>query len=443
MKNFTNYISYVPRSFVIFMSMSVLVISAIAAPIASNTNVFAQDSSVRLEADTKIRNLNDDNGYQKSVDAMVDDVVQIQVWYHNMEDAEGSAAKNLKVGIDIPSKEGKSQTITSTVDADNAKAVTSSADVNLSLDNAHLEYIPFGEGVGDQDGGAQWRHNQGAEEGRSECLTGNSQENVPEDCYVSEKLGEAGDQIVNGGMVIEEDFQPSFEFESTITVLARVKADAVKVNKYVRNVTENPDGEWKLKNEANPGDKLEYMIRFENKGNKTLNDVMVGDNLPKYTTYVEGSTELLNMNSGDWKDLDNDNVTRGGINVGHYEPNSTGYVKLKAEVSSVNVFEQCGTYTLKNVGVVRPKDMNEFYNTAHTDVEIDCEVKPEEEKPEQPEEDREELPVTGPGQEGPDELPNTGIGGTLAALFGSGALGVGVRSWFISRRKLLGSLLGN
>ena len=435
MKNFINYVSYIPKQAVTSLAIFVLLLSAIAAP-AIGSGVLAQDNEVRLEADTKVMNLNDNTGYQASVDAMVDDVIQVQVWFHNMEDAEGPSAENLRVAIDVPTQPGANQTITSTVNADNADAVTSSANVNLSLDDAWLEYIGYGEGVDEHSGGVQHRYNQGAEEGRDECLTGNDPAGPADDCYTSVNLGEAGDAIVDGGIVIDENFKPSFEFQSTLTILLRVKGEAVKVNKYVRNVTTGEE-DWQLKNEARPEDVLEYMIRFENKGNTTLESVSVGDNLPDYIAYVPGSTIIINGNNPDGIDAESDNVWQGGIRVGDYAPGAAGYVIFRAQVDPVNVFEQCGTYTLKNVGVVRPEGMNEFYNTAHTDVKIICEEpeKPEEpEEPEKPEKPEEE-------EDMPEVLPEAGIGGILGGLFGSAGLGIGIRNWLSSRRKLLASLL--
>lgn len=427
MRNVINYLSYMPKRVVMMLAIFVLSLSAIAAPVVSNS-VVAQDNEVRLEADTKVMNLDDNTGYEDSVDAMVDDVIQVQVWYHNMENSGDLSAENLNVAIDVPTEKGAQQTVTSTVSADNADAVTSSANIDLSLDDAYLEYIGYGEGVDETSGGVQHRYNQGAEEGREECLTGNDPAGPADDCYTSVNLGETGDAIVDGGIVIDEDFKPSYEFQSTLTILLRVKGDAVKVNKYVRNVTAGEE-DWQLTNEARPEDTLEYMIRFENKGNTTLESVVVGDNLPDYIAYVPGSTTIVNGNNPDGIAAESDNVWQGGIRVGDYAPGAAGYVTFEAKIDPVNVFAQCGTYTLKNVGVVRPEGMNEFYNTAHTDVKIDCE---EGEKPEKPEEPEEELP---------EVLPETGLGGILGGLFGSAGLGIGARSWIGSRRKLLESLL--
>jgi len=150
--------------------------------------------------------------------------------------------------------------------------------------------------------------------------------------------------------------------------------------------------------------------------------------------YIDGSTIIYNGNNPDGVAAESDNVYQGGIRVGDYAPGAAGYVVFQAQVDPVNVFAQCGTYTLKNVGVVRPEGMNEFYNTAHTDVAIECVDEEEPKEPVQPEK---------PGEELPEALPEAGLGGPLAGLLGSGALGVGIRNWVISRRKLMSSLLGN
>lgn len=376
MGNVMNYISYVPKSFMVTLSVIVLTLTAVAGPLAMSNAASANEGQVRMETDLKIANVTQgDEDYHDSVDAKVDDVVKIQLWYHNMEDWDsGKVVENLRAAIDIPQEQGKQQTITSSLTADTDMDFSGASNfettANLSLDHASLDYV---------EGSAKWRHNQGAAEGREECITKHEPipEQDPNNCYTTDEIS---DNVVSDkGVKIEDAYQPSFEYQSTVTVLARVKADAVKVNKYVRNVSEGEE-DWQLKTQASPEDRLEYMIRFENKGNTTLEDVMVGDNLPKFTSYSENSTRLINMNTGaEGRDIDNENVTKGGINVGHYKPGSTGYVTLEADIDPVNVFEQCGTYTLHNVGVVRPDGMNEFYNTANVDVEIDCEPEPEEE----------------------------------------------------------------
>lgn len=358
------HLTNVPQRIV--MGFSALAIAASAVFVPLSTVRATTSGSVAIEGDIKVANVTKgDTSYSQSVNAQVDEVVKVQVWYHNKEDAySGKLANNLKVGISIPTTAGKSQTIGGKISADNANTVDKSASVNLSTDQASLEYIA---------GSAKWRHNTGAEQGKAECITGNDPKGAPASCYTETAIS---DDVAKGGSGIRlEDTKPCFAHEATVTVLMRVKASAVKVNKYVSahdgdNNAKNNN--WQTTNTANAGDKLDYMIRFENKGNTTLKNVIVGDNLPDYMTYVPGSTYVYNANHANGIAAGSDNVYKGGINVGSYAPGTEGYVVFTVQLDQNKKFAKCGNYVLTNVGLVRPEGMNEVYNTAKTTVNIPC-----------------------------------------------------------------------
>lgn len=428
MKNTISFLRNLPKRVALTAAALVVSVSSVAGPLATAS---AMAGNVRIEGQVQVANVTaGDTGYKDSVNAMVDDVVKVQVWYHNKENHDsGKVAKNLKVGINIPTTAGKSQTIAGKISADNSNTVNDNAQVNLSLDNAYLEYV---------EGSAKWRHNKGAAEGRKECQTGAKAvpTNDPHKCYVTETIS---DQIVKSGTGLKlEDLEPCFAHEATVTVLMRVKADAIKVNKYVShhdgdsNVKNN---DWTTKNSAKPGDKLDYMIRFENKGNTTLNNVVVGDNLPDYLEYVPGSTVVINGNNPNGIAAGTDNVYNGGIRVGNYKPGAAGYVVFTVRVNDMEAFEKCGTYTLKNVGVVRPEGMNEYYNTAWTDVSIECK-EGEKPQPPTPGPEKPEKPEKPQVPEMPKELPSTGPGSVLAGLASVSALGYCLSAWLQSRRGL-------
>lgn len=356
-------VSTFSRRVVMGVSALAIAASAVFVPLGA---VKAANDTVAIEGDVKVANVTKgDTSYSQSVNANVDEIVKVQVWYHNKEDANsGKIAKNLRVGVAIPTAAGKNQTITGKVGADNSNTVTKNAGVNLSVDEASLEYIP---------GSAKWRHNTGAEAGKPECITGNNPQGAPASCY-SETI--ISDDVAKGGAgVVLENAKPCFAYEATVTVLMRVKASAVKVNKYVSahdgdNNAKNNN--WQVTNTANAGDKMDYMIRFENKGNTVLNQVIVGDNLPDYMQYVPGTTRIYNANHADGTPAGTDNVAKGGINVGNYAPGTEGYVTFTVQIDQKNQFAKCGSYVLTNVGVVRPQGMNEVYNTTKTTVNIPC-----------------------------------------------------------------------
>ncbi len=348
-------------------------------------------STVQIESRVNVRNTTTNTNYAKATSAKVDDVVAVEVWYHNREDANsGKIANNLKVKIDVPSAAGASQTITSHVSAANSNSVTDTAKVNLSLASANLEYIP---------GSAQWRHNIGTNASPK---------------WVTTKLGTAGDAIVNGNGMVLENEKPCFNFEATVTILVRVRASVFGVTKLVR-----PDGVGSYVPEINakPGDVVQYVITFNNAGNTLLKDIIVRDNMPPYMTLVPGSTKLVNSATGTGGLVLPDTITTGGVTGGSLTPGGVGRVYLKLKIADSI---PAGPHRLTNVGVVHPTGLNELYNTAVVNVNIATTVSVP--------------PVT------PTPLPATGMEGTAAAALGTGAVGYTVQAYRRSKRALLDAL---
>jgi uncharacterized repeat protein (TIGR01451 family) len=358
-----------------------LVIFALAFGMA---NVAQAANEVQLEGWTKSLNVTaNQTEYQDSTSAMVDDVVQVEVWHHNMENPAGAKANNTRVKVAVPNQPGKTQVITGTTSADNANTVTDSTVVNLSLDQAHVEYMP---------GTAKFKYNKGAQDGDAACQTGF---NFPPDrCFVTVAVPDSVVTDPNGfnlDTVRGGPLTGCNAHHETVTVQVRVKASVVSVNKYVRHQGEGSDA-WKTSTTAKPGENLEYMIRFKNEGNTELQHVVVGDNLPKYNAYVAGSTMLRNGANPNGIHITSDNITKGGIDVGNYMPGAVGYVLIGVKLDPIQAYPKCGTYDLRNVGIVRPQGMNDFYNTAQVMVNVECK-----EQPAQPAYKCEQLKVTNIG----------------------------------------------
>src|ERR1035441_7569835 len=127
------------------MSKFKLVIASLAtaligfAPLAVSAT-----SAVSIESQVNVLNATaGQTQYAKSTTAKIDDVVNIEVWYHNKEDANsGKVANDLVVNIALPTTAGQTQTVTSKVSSDNSNTVTDTANVTLSVPQASLEYIP-------------------------------------------------------------------------------------------------------------------------------------------------------------------------------------------------------------------------------------------------------------------------------------------------------------
>lgn len=316
-----------------------LALAALVAVVALPLST-AMAESVKIEGSLGVANVTrGDTKYDLSgVDATYDQVVKFQVYYHNMENPDsGKVAENLNVKINIPTTVGKSRTVTTEIKGSNTNTVTDQVYVNINRDDAYLEFIP---------GSAVWKHNKGT----------NQQPNI-----VEEKISDAVVTSANG--LVIENAKPCFNFDATITVLARVKVPAVKVVKQSR--VKGSNAQWSNNNTAKPGETLEYLITYENIGNTEQKNVIVRDNLPPKMTLVSGSTYLANATNPNGVKYNSDNIASGGINIGSYVPGGDAFVKFEVKIPTADKLE-CGATEFRNVGVVRPEGMNEYYNTAIT-----------------------------------------------------------------------------
>lgn len=317
-----------------------VVLAALAFPVASMAA-----TTVKLEGSLGVANVTKgDTKYAHSVTAGYDDVVKLQVYYHNTELPDsGKIAKDLTVKINIPSTPGAVQTVSSKISASNASnTVNSTATVNMSDSAAYLQYIP---------GSAVWKHNTG---------TNTSVH------YVETKISDA--VVTNGAGLRLEDEKPCYNFAATVTVLARVMHPGVSVDKYVRVKGQT---EWKTSVNAKLGDTLQYEIAYKNTGNTVQNDVEFRDQMPKGISYVAGSTKLKSGNYPNGLNVTSNALVTDGITVGDYAPGAAGYVMFEAKVDKANELA-CGQNTLRNIAFVQPTGMNYYYNTADVVVNKTC-----------------------------------------------------------------------
>lgn len=296
---------------------------------------------VKMESSLGVANVTQgDTTYKHSVSAKYDEVVKLQVYYHNRENPDsGKDAKNVTVKITIPTATGKTQTVSSKVSADNASTMNSTATINLANTGAYLQYIP---------GSAVWRHNTG------------TNKNVK---YVNTKIS---DKVVTSGAGLRlENEKPCYNFAATVTVLARVMVPGITVDKFV-----SQNGKWVTKSTANPGDVLTYMISYKNAGNTKHEHVVLRDNLPPKTSLVPGTSYLYDaahpsgVKVEDW-------VTQKGIDAGSFTPGSNAFIIFKVKLPAADQLA-CGDTVFTNVGVAHPQGMNEYYNTAETTVNKQC-----------------------------------------------------------------------
>ncbi|MEO6513892.1 MAG: hypothetical protein ABIR37_04375 [Candidatus Saccharimonadales bacterium] len=317
-----------------------LAAAAIVALAISLPAIGLAADTVKIEGAFGVANVTaGDTTYKSAVNATYDQVVKYEVYYHNQEQPDsGKVAQNLNVKIALPSAAGKVQTATATIKADNSNTISKTATVNLDRADAYLQFIP---------GSAVWKHNVGT----------NDNVNVQET--------KISDAVVNSGLTLENE-KPCYNFAATVTVLARVMVPGVKVTKQVEKATES--NKWAKTNTAAPGETLKYKIGYENAGNVKQNAVVVSDNLPPNMSVVPGTTHVYNPS--DVLDKTN-NIASGGLDLGNYTPGAGFVVTFEAKLPTADKLA-CGDTVFRNVGVVQPQGMQQYFDTATTTVTKVC-----------------------------------------------------------------------
>jgi uncharacterized repeat protein (TIGR01451 family) len=319
-----------------------LAAAAIVALAISLPAIGLAADTVQIEGALGVANVTaGDTTYKSSVNATYDQVVKYEVYYHNRENPDsGKIAQNLNVKIALPSAAGKVQTATATIKADNSNTVTDTATVNLDRADAYLQFIP---------GSAVWKHNVGTNDAVN---------------YQETKISDA---VVTSGLTLENE-KPCYNFSATVTVLARVMVPGVSITKQVEKKGET--NKWATSNTANPGDTLKYLITYKNTGNSVQSQVVIRDNLPPKMTLVPGTTYLADASHPSGVKV-SDAVTQGGINAGNFGAGANAFVTFEVKVPAADQLA-CGETEFRNVGVARPQNMNEYYNTAITKVNKVC-----------------------------------------------------------------------
>jgi uncharacterized repeat protein (TIGR01451 family) len=287
--------------------------------------------TVNIESKLEVGNATQKTGPATSVNAKVDDVVNVTVWYHNTELADsGKFAENVNVKINIPGTKTKSHLLTSRVAGANTNVVTDSASVNTSIDT-NLNFIP---------GTATRRYNTGT---------------ASTPVWSVQKIS---DTVVTTGYNIPK-INPCWNYQESVNVQVRVTAPVLSITKKVK--IEGAD-QWVTDTTVSPGTTIAYLITVKNEGNTQLTNVIVRDSFPVGLQYVAGSARLINGNYPNGYVL-SDKLIDSGVNIGNYGAGSNAYVRFNAKVPA-NPGQKCGDYEYRNVGVVKSDQLGEYYNTA-------------------------------------------------------------------------------
>lgn len=219
-------------------------------------------------------------------------------------------------------------------------------------------------------------------------------------------------------------------------VTFRFKADQPDFT-VAKMVSKHGANTWVENYTAQPGETVDYLLKYKNTGTTLQNNVVIKDTLPTGMTYVTGSTKLGNPTNPAGVRA-SDNVTTTGLNVGGYNPGQNAWVIFSATVPSADKLT-CGKNTLINKETVETANGSKS-DTATVELNKVC-VTPPTTTP----------PVTTPpvvqpastvkAAEAPAAVASTGPEALLGGLVGSSALGYGIYSYALSRRNLIDTLL--
>lgn len=142
-----------------------------------------------------------------------------------------------------------------------------------------------------------------------------------------------------------------------------------------KQVAKKGSSDWKETINVAPGEEVDYRIHYKNTGTTDQNNVVIKDVLPAGATYVNNSTFVSNAASDfQWQATTNNEVTKGGLNIGNYAPNGGAYVKFTAKIAANNDLKVCGTNTLVNKATAATSNGSKS-DTANVTVNKEC--KPE------------------------------------------------------------------
>ncbi|OYW85418.1 hypothetical protein B7Z17_02345, partial [Candidatus Saccharibacteria bacterium 32-49-10] len=131
------------------------------------------------------------------------------------------------------------------------------------------------------------------------------------------------DSIVTTGVKIGHDelngkVPGCNEYAGYVTFRFKVVQPNFEVTKLVSKSGENKFSESVT---ANPGDKVDYRIMYENTGSTVQNNVVVKDTLPANVSYVAGSSLMASAASaGQYAKISDNITTATGVNIGSYAP---------------------------------------------------------------------------------------------------------------------------
>jgi transcriptional regulator with XRE-family HTH domain len=122
---------------------------------------------------------------------------------------------------------------------------------------------------------------------------------------------------------------------------------------------------------VNPGTVLDYLITYRNNSSTVKHDVVMRANLAPGLDLISGTTFVFNSVNPHGIQIPDNDIVKGGVDVGSYDGDSTAYVRFAVTTPSVSK-AACGWTTLTSVGVAHVPAFDEIYNAATASMYKSC-----------------------------------------------------------------------
>lgn len=250
-------------------------------------------------------------------------VYLVRMYVHNNNpNGEDATATDTKVAFSIPTASDSQIEVGGWLNSSNANATQIYDGITFQAPDGqlfHLEYVY----------GSATLYNNG--------FAGPSGTGFPDDSIVTNASG-------GGALIGYEDFDGRIPGCFKYTQIVTIKVKVVYDHEFELDVKVRPAGthdEFSESIDAKIGDRVEYQIQFTNSAaNDIQENVIIRDVLPENMVYIANTTYLYNSNHKDGKQITPDgDLFGGGINIGSYEPNASGWVRFTAEVTDKSLEE--------------------------------------------------------------------------------------------------------
>lgn len=253
----------------------------------------------------------------------------IRIYVHNNNPRGYDAvAENTRVSFSIPSVSQKTVEVNGFISSSNAAPSEYWDYINFHSEVPfHLEYVY----------GSALLENNGIGKG------------------IGLKLSDDVVMAASGGTLIGYDaldgkIPGCYQYTSVVTIEVKAVYDyEYTVQQNVRLV-DDKNRDWKDAIEAKIGDKVEFLVGYQNTGTVKQEDVTIKDILPDNLRYIEGSAKIMNPAFPDDTLVAEDNIFNEGIKLGNFDSGESISITFMAEVIDKNLNK--GTNSLINWGQV-------------------------------------------------------------------------------------------